>query len=155
MNKRVVNFENRVEFARPSWDDYFLDIAEAVSKRSHDAETKLGCVVIDGNKRIIATGYNGFPPGSDDTKLPNCRPDKYPFMVHAEMNAIASSRQDLRESTFYISASPCLECTKAIITAGVRAVVFRQVYQNDDFDFVKDLLTRCKIEVRHVPRSPK
>lgn len=137
-NKRLVD--------RPSWDRYFLDIAEAVSRRSHDGETQVGAVIVDPNKRILATGYNGFPPGCDDRELPNLRPDKYPYMVHAEINAIASSRQDLRGSTLYCTWSPCRDCAKAVITAGVARVVFRKAYKNDDFNFVINLFTRCGIE---------
>jgi len=144
-----VNYANRREVVRPGWDEYFLDIAHCVSARSHDGETRVGVVIVDENKRILATGYNGFPPGCDDTKLPNLRPDKYPFMVHAEMNAIASSRQDLRNSTLYVTWSPCRDCAKAIITAGVRSVVYRREYRNEDFDFVIDFLKSCGIEVRH------
>jgi dCMP deaminase len=148
MKKIDVNYANRRERERPGWDEYFLTIAEVVSRRSHDPETQVGVVVVDTNRRVIATGYNGFPPGSDDSKLPNLRPDKYPFMVHAEMNAIASSRTDLRDSTFYVTYSPCLECAKAIITAGVREVVFRSAYDNSDHEFVANLLRDCGVSLR-------
>lgn len=146
-----INYENKKPLNRPTWDCYFLDIAECVSKRSHDGETQVGVVIVDENRRILATGYNGFPPGCDDMKLPNLRPDKYPFMVHAETNAIASSRQDLRNSTLYVTWSPCRDCAKAIITSGVRSVVYRQEYRNEDFDFVMNFLKSCGLNVRHVP----
>lgn len=146
-----INYENRRAVQRPTWDEYFLDIAEAVSTRSHDGETHVGVVVVDETRRILATGYNGFPPGCDDSSLPNLRPDKYPFMVHAEMNAIASSRQDLRNSTLYVTWSPCRDCAKAIITAGVKTVVYRREYRNEDFEFVIHFLRSCGIEVRHTP----
>lgn len=142
----AIDHTNKRAVDRPSWDRYFLDIAEAVSRRSHDGETQVGVVIVDPNKRILATGYNGFPPGCDDRELPNLRPDKYPYMVHAEINAIASSRQDLRGSTLYCTWSPCRDCAKAVITAGIARVVFRKAYKNDDFTFVLDLLTRCGIE---------
>jgi dCMP deaminase len=141
-----IDHSNRRPILRPSWDDYFLDIAEAVSRRSHDGETQVGAVIVDPNKRILATGYNGFPPGCNDRELPNLRPDKYPYMVHAEINAIASSRQDLRGATLYCTWSPCRDCAKAVITAGIARVVFRKAYKNDDFGFVLDLLIRCGIE---------
>ena len=146
-----VNYHNRKPIFRPSWDNYFLDIAEAVSKRSHDAETQVGCVIVDDSKRVLATGYNGFPPGSRDLELPNLRPDKYPFMVHAEMNAIASSRQDLRYATIYVTWSPCRDCSKALITAGIKSVVYRHEYRNDDFDFVKKFLAECGVSLKHCP----
>ena len=142
-----IDYKNRTEHQRPSWDEDFLGIADAVSKRSHDPQTQVGAVITDENNRIIATGYNGFPPGCDDTSLPNLRPDKYPFMVHAEINAISSSRQDIRGATLYVTWSPCRECAKAIITAGVKKVVYKTSYQNDDYQFVKDFFTQCGIEV--------
>ena len=148
-----VNYENRRPVERPSWDSYFLEIAEAVSQRSHDGETKVGVVIIDENKRVLATGYNGFPPGCDDTRLPNLRPDKYPFMVHAEINAIASSRQDLRNSRLYVTWSPCRDCAKAIITAGIRKVIYRKEYKNDDLGFILEFLEHCGVEVQHVPHE--
>lgn len=146
-----INYDNRRTVARPSWESYFLSIAEAVSARSHDGETHVGVVIVDENKRILATGYNGFPPGCDDTVLPNLRPDKYPFMVHAEMNAIAASRQDLRNSSLFVTWSPCRDCAKAIITAGIRNVVYRHEYRNEDFEFVMNFLKTCGVAVRHVP----
>jgi dCMP deaminase len=146
-----INYENRRTIQRPSWDSYFLGIAEAASLRSHDGETQVGVVIVDENRRVLGTGYNGFPPGCADEKLPNLRPDKYPFMVHAEMNAIASSRQDLRNAALYVTWSPCRDCVKAIITAGIKTVVYRKEYRNEDFDFVTKLLNDCGIQVRHVP----
>jgi dCMP deaminase len=148
-----VNLANRRSIVRPSWDEYFLAIADVVSSRSHDGETAVGVVVVDESKRILATGYNGFPPGSNDQELPNLRPDKYPFMVHAEINAIASSRQDLRGSTLYVTWSPCRDCAKAIITAGVKEVVYRKEYRNDDFDFVLAFLKNCGLNIRSLTGS--
>ena len=144
----TINYKNRREITRPSWDRYFINIAETVSTRSHDGETQVGVVIVDENKRILATGYNGFPPGLDDSHLPNLRPDKYPFMVHAEINAIASSRTDLRGSSLYCTYSPCRDCTKAIITAGVQKVVFKTAYLNDDYEFVCSLLKASGVETK-------
>ena len=128
---------------RPSWVDYFFNIAEVVATRSHDAETQVGCVIVDENNRILTTGYNGFPPGIDDDLPPNTRPQKYPYMIHAEINAIASSRQDLKGSTLYCTHSPCIECSKAIITAGVRIVRFETPYK--DFSESARLLNLGKV----------
>lgn len=131
------------EIVRPSWDEYFILIAQAVASRSHDAETQVGAVIVDENHRILSTGYNGFPPGCDDHNLPNLRPDKYPYMVHAELNAIASSRQDLRNATLYSTYSPCGECAKAIVTAGIKRVVYRTAYANDNFQFINKFFQEC------------
>jgi len=135
---------------RPSWDEYFLNIAEVVATRSHDIETQVGVVIVDKNNRILATGYNGFPPGCNDSKLPNTRPEKYKYMVHAEINAIASSRQDLRNSSLYVTISPCSNCIKAIVTAGIKKVVYKNKYENDDYLFVKNFLEECGVEFRSI-----
>lgn len=134
-----------VKSLRPSWDQYFIHIAHSVSLRSHDLETQVGCVIVDENKRILSTGYNGFPPGCPDDELPKTRPEKYPFMVHAEMNAIASCRHDLKGATLYTTWSPCRECAKALATAGIKRVVYAHAYTHDDFQFVHDLLKMCGI----------
>ena len=130
---------------RPSWASYFFKIAEAVSTRSHDAQTKVGAVIVDKYNRILSTGYNGFPPGCDDDNLPNTRPEKYPFMIHAELNAIISTKVDLKESTLYTTYSPCIECAKAIAAAGIRKVYYKNNYQNSDFEFVSRFLKTCNI----------
>lgn len=145
-----INYKNKRKVERPTWERYFIGIAEAVSKRSHDGETQVGVVIVDENKRILATGYNGFPPGSEDEALPNLRPDKYPFMVHAEINAIAASRQDLRNSSLYCTFSPCRDCAKAIITAGIKTVVYKTAYINEDFDFVMNFMKSCGLEIRQM-----
>lgn len=144
-----IDFKNKKTVNRPTWDEYFLNIAKAVSLRSHDAETQVGVVIVDENKRILTTGYNGFPPGAEDHVLPNLRPDKYPFMVHAELNAIAASRQDLRNSSLFSTHSPCRECAKAIITAGIKKVTYAHSYKNDDHEFVEKFLKSCGVLTEH------
>lgn len=127
-DKPLADVEPLHKLDRPSWDEYFIDIAVAVSARSIDTSLKVGTVVVDTGRRIIATGYNGFPPNFPDHSLPRTRPEKYVYTVHSEANAIASSRSDLRLGTLYCTHSPCTECAKIIITAGIRRVVFRDIY---------------------------
>jgi len=128
---------------RPSWDEYFLSIAEVVARRSHDLETKVGCVITGQDYRISACGYNGFPPHFPDSVLPKKRPDKYVYMVHAEVNAIVSSGRDLRGGTLYCTITPCVECAKIIITAGIKKVVCAKPYTGATYDleFVKSLFS--------------
>ena len=59
-----------------------------MAQRSHDAQTQHGCVITDANHRIVGVGYNGFPRGLDDSSLPTTRPEKYHWMIHAEINAL-------------------------------------------------------------------
>jgi len=154
INTSKVMLKNRElkDKVRPSWDVYFLNIADQVAKRSHDPDTQVGAVIVDENNRILATGYNGFPPGCDDDNLPTTRPEKYAYMVHAEVNAIASSRQDLRGSSLYLTISPCKECAKVIITAGVKKVFFRDFYLIKDWDFIRNLFENAGIQWKNVQR---
>jgi dCMP deaminase len=133
---------------RPDWDTYFLDIAEAVSKRSHDADTHVGCVIVSPEHRIVSTGYNGFAPGMPDGKLPNTRPDKYPFMVHAEANAIATAQHDLRGCTCYCLFTPCNDCAKLLLAAGIKRVVCRMAYWNSDWEKIQEYLKLGGIEIK-------
>lgn len=122
-----------------------MNIAEVVSTRSHDSETQVGCVIVDSNKRIISTGYNGFPPGCKDSELPTTRPEKYKYMIHAEINAIATCRVDLNGASLYTTTSPCSDCVKAIITSGIKKVIFKKAYRDSVFSI--ELLINCGVEV--------
>ncbi len=76
---------------RPTWDEYLMAFAELASTRSHDSETKHGAVIVDPDHRILGMGYNGLPRHGNESKYPTTRPLKYPYMIHAEMNAILNS----------------------------------------------------------------
>lgn len=143
-----INYNNKTPIKRPSWDIYFLNIAKAVALRSHDMQTQVGVVIVGDNQRILSTGYNGFPSKCNDGDLPNLRPDKYPFIVHGEINAIVACRQDMRGSTLYSTHSPCRECAKAIITTGIKNVVFDTHYQNEDTEFVSQFLSSCNVNLK-------
>jgi len=120
---------------RPDWDTYFMRIAKVVAQRSHDEDTQVGCVIVSPDKRILSTGYNGFPPGFPDGKLPRTRPGKYPYIVHSEINAIVSAlNRDLRGATLYCRFTPCKDCVKAIITAGITRIVYEETYARDNTD---------------------
>ena len=111
-----------------SWDEYFMGVALLAAKRSKDPSTQVGACIVDTNNVILTTGYNGFPTGCSDDEFPWNREGevtKYPFVVHAELNAILNaSGKSLRNSTLYVALFPCNECAKAIIQAGVSEVVY-------------------------------
>jgi dCMP deaminase len=108
---------------RPSWDTYFLTIAEQISTRSPDPNTKHGCVIVDAGKRIISTGYNGPVSGLPHELVPTQRPDKYDWYIHAEDNAVAFARCDLRGTTAYVTGTPCAACFRRLLQVGVRRIV--------------------------------
>ncbi len=108
---------------RPSWDEYFLALAEQVSRRSSDPNTKHGCVLVDSDHRVISTGYNGPVSGLPNDLVPLVRPEKYDWFIHAEDNAVIFARCDLRGATAYVTGTPCAACFRRLLQVGVRRIV--------------------------------
>ena len=111
-----------------SWDEYFMGVAMLAARRSKDPNTQVGACIVSQNNIIISTGYNGLPNGCSDDEYPwerEGKETKYPFVVHAELNAILNANgRDLRGSKLYVALFPCNECAKAIIQAGVKEVLY-------------------------------
>ncbi len=113
-----------------SWDEYFMGVALLAAGRSKDPSTQVGACIVDSNNRILSTGYNGFPLGCSDDEFPWNRNEdagetKYPFVVHAELNAILNATgKQLQGSKIYVALFPCNECAKAIIQSGIREVIY-------------------------------
>mmetsp|Transcript_4638 Transcript_4638/g.7957 ORF Transcript_4638/g.7957 Transcript_4638/m.7957 type:complete len:500 (-) Transcript_4638:268-1767(-) len=123
-----------------SWDDYFMGVAFLSAQRSKDPNTQVGACIVDENKCIIGIGYNGFPRGCSDDCLPWSRTGKnelhkkYPYVVHAEVNAILNKcSASVRGASIYVALFPCNECCKVIIQSGVKEVVFlHDTYHDTD-----------------------
>ena len=134
----------KVKDPRPSWDEYFMEIAHVVSKRSNCLRRSVGAVVMKDN-HILSTGYNGTPRGvrncfaggcarcageaASGTHLEECR------CTHAEQNAICQAAcygNSIADGTLYVTISPCLTCAKLIINAGIREVVYGGDYAFGD-----------------------
>lgn len=123
------------EFKRPTWDQYFLDIARAVSERAACTRSRVGAVLVKDN-RIISTGYNGAPAGvkhctdggcprgllSYEDLPPNAQYDNC-IAQHAEINCLAYSRNEARGGTMYITRAPCDWCSKVLNAFGIEKVV--------------------------------
>ncbi len=113
-----------------SWDEYFMGVALLAALRSKDPNTQVGACIVDKDNRILSTGYNGFPRGCSDDEFPWDREGepnetKYPFVVHAELNAILNAGgRPLAGSRIYVALFPCNECAKAIIQAGIQEVIY-------------------------------
>ena len=121
-----ITIEN-IKESRRSKSNYYLDIAEAVSKRSTCLRRKFGAVIVKDDE-IISTGYNGFPRNIEDTEERlNNRELKYKFILHAEMNCILNALYNGRSVKdcilFVHGLPPCSECTKSIIQAGIKKVI--------------------------------
>ncbi|MBQ9017977.1 hypothetical protein IJ118_02865 [Candidatus Saccharibacteria bacterium] len=110
-----------------AWDDYFMKIAETVALKSKDPSSKMGCVIVDANKRVVSLGYNGMLQGADESKMTlSERPMKYYFAIHSEMNALIFARRDLTGCTVYNKVATCENCLKYCLQAGIK----RFVYEN-------------------------
>ncbi|MBN2092338.1 dCMP deaminase family protein, partial [candidate division KSB1 bacterium] len=113
-----------------SWDEYFMGVALLSAQRSKDPNTQVGACIVNQQKKIVGVGYNGFPMGCSDDEFPWEREGdfldtKYPYVSHAELNAILNSvGRDLSGCSLYVALFPCNECAKAIIQSGIREVVY-------------------------------
>ena len=111
-----------------TWDEYFMGVAMLAARRSKDPNTQVGACIVSPDNIIISTGYNGLPNGCSDDEYPWEREGeetKYPYVVHAELNAILNANgRDLQGSRLYVALFPCNECAKAIIQAGVKEVLY-------------------------------
>lgn len=116
------------ESTRPGWDEYFMGIAEEVSKRSKDPSSKLGCVIVDTRHRPISFGYNGMVQGADESKMTLVdRPMKYYFAIHSEMNAVLFAHEDLTGYTIYNTVATCENCMKYCLQAGIKRFVYKEL----------------------------
>jgi dCMP deaminase len=111
------------------WDAYFMGVAALSARRSKDPNTQVGACIVNDEKRIVGIGYNGFPKGCSDDVFPwgsdgSYLDTKYPYVVHAEANAILNATTPLKGSTMYVTLFPCNECAKLIIQSGITELVY-------------------------------
>lgn len=128
-------------------DERYLRMARIWSENSYCVRRKVGALIVK-DKMIISDGYNGTPSGFEN-RCENEQGVTFPFVLHAEANAItkvACSNNSSEGSTLYVTASPCMECAKLIIQAGIRRVVFSELYRITDG---LDLLRKAGVEVVH------
>ena len=115
-----------------SWDEYFMGVALLSSQRSKDPHTKVGACIVNEDKRIVGIGYNGMPYGCDDKVYPwdndkkaDSLDTKYPYVVHAEQNAILNARgKSLEGCSIYVNLFPCHDCARNIIQSGIKKVYY-------------------------------
>lgn len=135
---------------RPGWDEYFLSIAKVVSTRSTCLRANYGAVIVNKDRQIISTGYNGAPAHSiscfdkgdcyrETNNIPSRTRYETCYSVHAEANAIIRSAHSVKNCDIYIDGnvpdrSPCFLCKRMIVNAGIDLVVYRTM---DDKEIVK------------------
>jgi dCMP deaminase len=119
-----------------SWDEYFMGVALLSGKRSKDPSTQVGACIVNSQNKIVGAGYNGLPIGCSDEDFPweksgDFLNTKYPYVCHAELNAILNNiGMNLSGCRIYTALFPCNECAKAIIQSGIREVI----YLSDKYD---------------------
>lgn len=112
-----------------SWDEAFMQIANLIAQRSKDPSTQAGALIVDENNIVVGLGYNGFPRGCDDDKLPWSREGgfcetKYAFVVHAEENAVYNANKSVKNCKIYCTLFPCNECAKTLIQCGIKEIIY-------------------------------
>jgi dCMP deaminase len=145
---------------RPDWDQYFMEIAEVVAKRSTCVRRQIGAVIVK-DRRILTTGYNGAPSGlahclgngcmRDELKIPSGTRAETCRALHSEMNAIIQAAQygvSTKDSTLYCTHQPCSVCARMLINAGITRVVFTGDYPDT---FAADLILEAGIELVRLP----
>lgn len=138
-----------------SWDEYFMGVAQLSGLRSKDDSSQVGACIVNPKNRIVGIGYNGLPIGCSDDDFPWEREGsfletKYPYVVHAEPNAILNATVPLEGARIYVTLFPCNECAKLIIQAGIREVIYlSDKYQGTDSDLAaRRLFSAAGVKLR-------
>jgi dCMP deaminase len=147
---------------RPSWDQYFMDITHLVATRSTCLRRQVGAVVVK-ERNILATGYNGVPSGITHCDVDGClrarlnvpSGERHELCrgLHAEQNAIIQAARhgiNIDGATLYCTTMPCIICTKMIINAGIRKVVYSEGYSDE---LAREMICEAAIEVEHFTSS--
>ncbi len=138
-----------------SWDQYFMGIALLSAQRSKDENTQVGACIVNPDKKIVGIGYNGLPYGCQDEEYPWEREGewletKYPYVVHAEPNAILNSTSSLKDCTIFVTLFPCHECSKLIIQSGIKELVYFEDKYRDSESIIasKKMLNSAHVTYR-------
>lgn len=142
---------NKERLVRPSWDEYFMEIAEIVKQRSTCLRRKVGAVIVKNN-RILTTGYNGAPPGAkhcdeigclrESMSIPSGERHELCRALHAEQNAVIQAAKygiPIEEASIYTTTYPCVICAKILIASGIKRIIYRGGYPDElSGRFIKD-----------------
>jgi dCMP deaminase len=143
---------------RPSWDSYFMKIAEDVSTRSTCLRRQVGAVIVK-DKRILTTGYNGAPSGISHCTEQNClrilfnvpSGERHELCrgLHAEQNAVIQAAYygvSVKGASIYVTHQPCSICTKMLINSGIESFIYRTPYKDDlALEMISEAGIRCRV----------
>jgi len=143
---------------RPSWDQYFMDITRLVATRSTCLRRQVGAILVK-ERNILATGYNGVPSGISHCEAVGCLREKHKVPsgerhelcrgLHAEQNAIIQAARhgiNIDGSTLYCTTMPCIICTKMLINAGIKTVIYAEGYSDE---LAREMIAETGITVIH------
>jgi len=146
---------------RPSWDEYFMDMAKLVAKRATCLRRSVGAVLVK-DKRILATGYNGAPRGlthcldigclREKLKIPSGERHELCRALHAEQNALIQASLygvSVKDATIYATCQPCVICAKMLINAGIKEIIVADGYPDK---MAMDFLKQAKIKIRRMEK---
>ena len=147
-----------------SWDASFMAHAIVASGRSKDPNSQVGACIVGKDNRILSLGYNGAPNKWKDEEFPwdrdheDAKDNKYPYVIHAEMNALLNYKgdnKDLVGSTVYVTLFPCHECAKCLAQAGIKRVVYLsdKYLGTDDNKMSKTCLEYCGVKYEGFPEE--
>lgn len=138
---------------RKTWNEYFMEITQLVAERSTCDRAYVGCVLVNKDNRIVSTGYNGTASGN-----PHCidvghrmRDGHCIATIHAEINALLYCAKEgiaVKGAKCYVTHFPCLNCTKALIQAGITSIYYHEAYRVDDYCL--ELLEKNNITLKKI-----
>ncbi len=134
------------------WQDYFMGIAKLSAMRSKDPVTQVGACIVDRNNKIVSMGYNGMPYGMSDVNAPwekegDWAKTKYPYVCHAELNAILNSPRSVHDCRIFVTHHPCNECAKAIVQSGITEVIFADEKAGEKSDVARIIFDSAGVTV--------
>ena len=139
----------------PDWIQFYLGLAFVAAQKSPDLQTQHGCFITDKKNRPLGFGFNGFPRGIDDSDLPRTRPDKYPWMYHAERNAIAHCAHRPENGTAYITGQSCNDCIYELWQHGIDTVYMADRHgthkrSKEDEEWFKMFIQKTGIKIFYI-----
>ena len=132
-----------------------MALAQVSKYRSKDPNTQVGAVIADENNRVASLGYNGMPNG-DDTfpwgREGKPKDTKYPYVIHAEMNAVLNASRNIRGMKLYTTLYPCSNCAKFVAQAGIKEIVFTDnIYEGTEDQLIaKEIFSKLNIKIRQM-----
>ncbi|HWA32378.1 MAG TPA: dCMP deaminase family protein [Candidatus Paceibacterota bacterium] len=145
-----------------SWDECFMRMAHLIAERSKDPSTQSGAVIVDDRNVVVGMGYNGFPRGISNDKLPwdkkgNYENTKYAYICHSEENAIYNANNSTKGTRIYCTLFPCNECVKTIIQNGIEEIIYESdKYRNEPpWKASRRMLGLAKVKARQYKRKNK